>query len=121
MLESVNIDFNNIYITNCVFWRPPMNRKPTDEEILICKPMVLKQIQLIKPRFILLLGAVALKMIFGDTYSITKIRGEILNYENINVISTFHPSYILRMPKQKEIVIADLKKLNLIINKELKN
>lgn len=116
MLMECNIDSENIYITNCVFWRPLMNRKPTLDEIKICKPMVLKQIEIIKPKYILLLGSVALNMLFDDTYMITKIRGQILQYENYTVLATFHPSYVLRMPKQKDLVLEDIRKLSSILN-----
>jgi DNA polymerase len=115
MLDSLGLQ--DRYITNCVFWRPEFNRKPSAEEIDICKPLVLKQIELVKPKCILLLGAVALNMMFGDEYTITKYRGKLLRFHSQTVFATFHPSYILRMPRQKEIVLKDLEIVKQFLSK----
>lgn len=111
MLKSMEIDTEKIYITNCVFWQPPMNRKPTAEEIELCRPMVMKQIELLQPKLILLLGAVALNMMFGEDFYITRCRGKELKFQHYKVLATFHPSYVLRMPKQKALVLSDLQKI----------
>lgn len=117
IFHSLNFEMDNFYLTNCVFWRPPMNRKPTMDEVLLCKPMILKQIEILKPKCILLLGAVALNMLFGEEFKITAQRGKKMFFNNIPVFATFHPYYILKMPKQKEIVVKDISNVIAFISK----
>lgn len=114
MLEDTGI--TEYYITNAVFWRPPNNRKPTDVEISICKPMVLKQIELVNPSYILLLGSTALQLLFDYKYTISKQRGKVLYWNNRLVFSSFHPSYILRMAKYKYLLQNDLTSFKSFIN-----
>ena len=108
LTSQVGLVFEDSFVTNCVFWRPPNNRKPTQDEIFLCRPMILKQISLVNPKIILLLGSVALNMLFNEQQPITKIRGTKLIFEGKTVVATFHPSYILHMPRQKQIVLEDL-------------
>lgn len=110
MLEAVEIDRKKTYITNVVYWRPPGNRKPTEEEIETLLPFLEKHIELHKPRFILALGASA-NYALTKNKTISLSRGKIQTYKGIPMISTFHPSYILRMPKQKLVVWKDLQLL----------
>ena len=111
MLSAINIKREDCYITNPIYWRPPNNKKPSNQDIDNCVHMLYKQIEILKPKVILLLGAVSLYSLFSDQYKITAIRGNWLKYKDIEVIATFHPAYILRMPKQKKLVFADLLKL----------
>jgi DNA polymerase len=108
MLKSVGILRREIYITNIVFWRPPGNRTPTVKEISACLPYVKKHIRLVSPRVLLLLGMVAIQSILNTKESISKIRGRIHMYENIKVIPTFHPAYLLRSPNQKVLAFRDM-------------
>lgn len=105
---------DSIYISNSVFWRPPANRTPTEDELDICRPFVERHVSLIEPKLILLAGATATKAVLQRPVGITKLRGSIYSYTNqyikkeIPVIATFHPSYLLRTPSQKRLAWQDL-------------
>ncbi len=115
MLKAINIERSKTYVTNIVFWRPPMNRTPNEKEIQKFIPIVKKHIEIYQPKLIFLLGSVALKALFGMNQMITKIRGQLMHYNGIKTLATFHPSYILRLPKQKAIVWQDLQVLQGLI------
>ncbi len=115
VLASISLSRKvNIYITNSIFWRPPGNRKPTDEEISICLPFVEKHIALLSPKLLIVVGSVALQALFGNLGSISKQRQKKLEYTNkylkksITAVVTFHPSYLLRQPSQKKMAWQDM-------------
>jgi len=115
MLEAIELNREKVYIANIIPWRPPSNRRPTDEEIEICLPFIKKHIELIKPKALMLLGSTATFALLKNTEGITKIRGKWvdLNLNNISVptLPTFHPAFLLRQPAQKKHVWEDLKSL----------
>ena len=75
MLSSIQLDRKEVYINNVVPWRPPQNRTPTDEEILEFLPFLQRQIEILKPKFIYLLGTTAAKAILATPLSLGKLRG----------------------------------------------
>ena len=107
----------NMYITNSLFWRPPGNRKPTNEEIAICLPFVEKHIALINPELLVLVGSTAVSSVLGINDAMTKMRQKYYEYSNryitrkIPVAVIFHPSYLLRQPSQKKSMWHDLLKI----------
>ena len=113
MLRSIGYDNSNSYITNTTFWRPPGNRKPTPEELEICKPFVEKHIALLNPKLLVLVGGVAIADILDTQESVGKLRLKFHEYQNqylkkpIKVLCTFHPSYLLRSPGQKALAWKD--------------
>jgi len=115
MLEAIELNREKVYIANIIPWRPPSNRRPTDEEIEICLPFIKKHIELIKPKVLMLLGSTATFALLKNTEGITKIRGKWvdLSINNISVptLPTFHPAFLLRQPAQKKHVWEDLKSL----------
>lgn len=122
MLAAINYSRQDCYITNILPWRPPGNRTPTDDEIAICLPFLKRQIELIKPDIILLLGGIALKSVMDNPDSISRTRGKWLSYmvedKEISVLATYHPSYVLRSSAQKAKVWADLIRLKKKIEEE---
>ncbi|MBF8246716.1 MAG: uracil-DNA glycosylase [Rickettsia sp.] len=109
ILLAINLSRDtNSYITNTVFWRPPANRRPTQTEIEICKPIVEKHIAIIKPNFILLTGNTAIKSLLSSDVQISNFQGKIMSYNNmylensINLSAIFHPSYLLRQASKKK-------------------
>ena len=102
IMESVEIHRDDVYIANTVKCRPPNNRTPLPAEVSACQDYLIRQIQLVQPRIILLLGAAALKSILGDQHAITKVRGQwftqSVDYmdEDLYIMPIFHPSYLLR-------------------------
>ena len=118
MFESIGLSRNeNLYITNSVFWRPPGNRRPTPEENNICLPFVERHIGLFKPKLIILVGSTAALALLHSIDPITKLRQKFHTYQNrylpeeIPVAIIFHPSYLLRQPKQKKTTWYDLLKI----------
>ncbi|RPG19139.1 MAG: uracil-DNA glycosylase [Pelagibacteraceae bacterium TMED124] len=113
MLESIKLNRKNVYISNVVNFRPPMNRKPTDEEIQRYLPFLIKHIELINPKILLLLGSTALNAIIGNEIVISKARGKWVNKKIGNshpeVIASFHPAFLMRQPDQKKQAWEDLK------------
>ncbi|MBN2779670.1 MAG: uracil-DNA glycosylase [Alphaproteobacteria bacterium] len=109
MLAAIGLSREtNTYVTNVIPWRPPGNRPPTEEEIALCKPFLMRQIELIKPKFILLLGGAPAHALTERTDGITRLRGGWLSVCDIPSLPTFHPSYLLRTPVKKKEAWADL-------------
>ena len=112
LLESINLDRSKVYITNVVNYRPDKNRKPTPEEINEFKNLLFKHIEIIKPKCILLLGATAATAVLNHVGPLTEVRGKWKNVKIIDscfdVLTTFHPAYLLRQPGQKKSALKDL-------------
>ena len=102
---------DHVFIGNIVKCRPPNNRDPLPEERETCIPYLYKQIELINPKIIILLGATALKGLIDPDAKITKVRGEWMTWNNRLVMPTFHPSALLRNEKLKRPVWEDFKKV----------
>ncbi|MCE5305888.1 uracil-DNA glycosylase [bacterium] len=111
IIESVKFSREDVYIANIVKCRPPNNRTPVEDEWKECLPYLIKQIELIKPKFIMLLGAVPFKALLGSDHQITKERGQVFDYNGIPTIPTFHPAYLLRNPAAKKDVWEDVQLL----------
>jgi DNA polymerase len=124
MLLAIGLRREDVYICNTVKCRPTLdtgtrlaNRAPTPDEMRNCRPYLDEQIEIIRPRVILALGAPAAKSFMGEKFSITKQRGQWFEGPlGIPVIATFHPAYILRqtggaMSEVKKLVYADLKQV----------
>lgn len=119
MLTAIDINREDVFITNAVKCRPPGNRTPDETELSACKPFLFRQIAEIKPEIILILGGVALKTIKNDEYcSISKQRGKIFQFNNITCLATYHPSYLLRKPTAKAETWSDLKLLKNIFKEK---
>ena len=112
MIENVLlIPRRDVYIANIVKCRPPGNRVPTESEAFTCRPYLLKQIEMIRPRIIVTLGATAYRYLTNDTSPISRVRGNAIETKDYTLIPTFHPSYLLRNPSAKKEAFADLKKV----------
>jgi DNA polymerase len=114
MLASIGLDRSHYLITNVVFWRPPGNRTPTDAEVQTCLPFLHRQIALVRPRHLVLLGAPATKALTGNAAGITRIRGKWLQAAipgldaPVPALPMLHPAYLLRTPDAKRRAWADL-------------
>ena len=98
------------YIANIVKCRPPHNRNPQDDEGTVCLGYLRRQIQLVRPEAIILLGAVPLRFLLGKV-GITRMRGQWLDYHGIPVMPTFHPAYLLRFEGYREKFIEEKRKV----------
>lgn len=116
---------NDLYIANTVKCRPPGNRKPTKEEKIACGDNLKKQINMVKPKVIILCGATAMEsFIFDKKLTISKARGRVFDYDedkNIKLVPIFHPSYLLRQHSNAEGSPRDLMLKDLKMVKELVN
>jgi uracil-DNA glycosylase family 4 len=115
MLKAVNLDRTSSYIINVMPWRPPDNRNPDPGEVAICIPFLRRHIELMQPKVIILLGAVAARHVLGLNDGIMKLRGRWLDYrigsEMVPVLPTLHPAYLLRQPAHKKLAWRDLQSL----------
>jgi uracil-DNA glycosylase len=112
MLEAIGLTEDHVYITNTVYWRPPGNRTPTPEEVEICAPFLARQIELLSPHVLVLLGGAAAKNLLGVAEGIMRLRGKWLAYpcagRDIAALATLHPAFLLRNPEHKRLVWRDL-------------
>ena len=113
MLEAIKLNRKNVYISNVVNFRPPMNRRPTETEINRYLPFLTNHIEIISPKILLLLGSTALNALIGNEIVISKARGKWIKKKigkiNTEVIASFHPAFLMRQPEQKKYAWEDLK------------
>lgn len=112
LLESINLNRSKVYITNVVNYRPDKNRKPITEEINEFKKLLFMHIEIISPKCILLLGATAASAVLNHIGPLSEVRGKWKNVKIIksyfDILTTFHPAFLLRRPSQKKIALKDL-------------
>jgi uracil-DNA glycosylase len=112
MLATIGLAEEHVYITNTVYWRPPGNRTPTPEEVEACAPFLARQIELLAPDVLVLLGGAAVRNILGLAEGIMRLRGKWLSYacagRDIATLPTLHPAYLLRTPEDKRLAWRDL-------------
>jgi len=113
MLESIYLNRTKVYISNVVNYRPPANRRPTEEEITRYLPYLKSHIEIMNPKILILLGSTALNAIIGNVTVISKARGKWIQKEIGTVkpwiIASFHPAFLMRQPEQKKLAWIDLK------------
>jgi DNA polymerase len=114
MLAAIGLDRTSVFICNVVPWRPPGNRKPEPAEVELCLPFVSRQIELVDPAVLLLLGGAPTSALLARTDSITRLRGHWIDYQSkrlshpIPAMPTFHPAYLLRTPAHKKEAWRDM-------------
>ena len=113
MLAAIDLDRKKVYISNIINYRPPDNRRPTDEEIKRYLPFITKHIEIISPKILVLLGSTAMNALIGNEIVISKMRGKWIEKKfgncKTSVIITFHPAFLMRQPAQKKMAWIDLK------------
>ena len=109
--NGMGLPRDEVYICNVVKCRPPKNRDPEEDEIAACIPFLKKQIELIRPEVICLLGRIAGRALLGDDFAITRDRGKWRSFLNIPLMPTYHPAYILRNPSARRPVWEDIKEI----------
>ncbi len=112
MLAAIGLSFNGVSQFNLIPWRPPGNRTPTEAEIQICQPYILRAIELCGPKFILCLGGQSAQRLSGKSEGLLSLRGRwfVLKTakKKIRVLPSFHPSYLLKQASQKRLAWRDL-------------
>lgn len=101
VLASVEIERDDVYITNLVKRRPPANRNPRPEEIAASVPLLLEQIKLVRPQVIVPLGNVPTQWFLDTKEGITKLRGRWADWHGVRVLPLYHPAYLLRNPTRE--------------------
>lgn len=127
MLASIGLDRQKVLITNVLPWRPPGNRTPTEQEIELCLPFLLRHLALLRPRHLVLLGGLATRVLTGSTQGIRRLRGRWVNVNIAGIarpvpaLPTFHPAYLLRTPAAKREAWVDFLLLRRALDAELTN
>ena len=108
MIEAMGLERKDVYICNVVKCRPPENRAPEPDEVATCSPYLLRQIDVLHPKVIVCLGAVAAKTLLETTRGISQFRGQWQAWRGYKLMATYHPAYLLRNPSAKSEVWKDL-------------
>lgn len=111
MIEAMGLKREDVYICNVVKCRPPENRAPEPDEMEMCSPFLYRQLAVIQPKAVVCLGAIAFQALYGAKQSISRLRGQWLEFRGIPMMATYHPAYLLRNPNAKGDVWDDLKKV----------
>jgi uracil-DNA glycosylase len=120
MIEAMGLQRKDVYICNVVKCRPPGNRQPEEDEVSTCSPFLFRQIDVIAPKVIVCLGAVAAKTLLQTNRGISQFRGEWLEFRGRKLLATYHPAYLLRNPPAKSEVWKDLQKVMAVLGLEVK-
>jgi DNA polymerase len=111
VLESIGMPRENVFITNIVKCRPPRNRKPTKREMDTCNEAYLqRQIDVIRPRLVVLLGRTAAQALLGAE-SLKRVRGRAVRQGRVEYLCTYHPAAVLRNPRRRRTFSKDLQEL----------
>lgn len=112
MLAAIGLDRSKVYIANMVPWRPPGNRDPSPEELALCTPFLVRQVELVAPKFVVTLGNVPTKSLFQTGNGITRMRGQWkeldIGSHRVRTLATLHPAYLLRSPASKALAWRDM-------------
>lgn len=111
IIESIGFKREDVFIGNINRCRPPGNRAPTIQEAHTCRPFLQREIAVVRPKVIVVLGNTALHNLLDTKIGITKLRGEFQDYMGVKVMPTFHPAFLLRDPRKKREVWEDMKKV----------
>jgi uracil-DNA glycosylase len=112
MLAAIGMTEADVHITNIVYWRPPGNRTPTPQEAQVCRPFLERQVELVSPELVVLLGGAAAKHVLDVAEGIMRTRGKMREVQvgghKARAMATLHPAYLLRTPVAKRLVWRDL-------------
>lgn len=111
IIESIGMKRGDVYIANILKCRPPDNRNPNANEIVMCSPHLIRQIEIIRPKIICALGTFAAQTLLDTKETIGKLRGKFFEYQSTKFLATYHPAYLLRNPGDKKKVWTDIKKV----------
>jgi len=111
IIEACSFRRQDVYIMNVLKCRPPNNRTPTVEEANTCRGFFERQVEIIRPEYIVCLGAAAGQALLETTETIGRLRGTFHHWRGIKVVATYHPAYLLRNPSAKRQVWDDMQML----------
>lgn len=119
ILQACGLTRQEVYIANILKCRPPRNRNPHPHETDNCLPFLLKQLTVLQPRVICALGAVAARTLLQTEETIGRLRGKFHSYQDVPLLCTYHPAYLLRNPAQKKAVWQDMQMLMKFIGRPI--
>jgi uracil-DNA glycosylase len=108
MIKAMGLEREQVYIANIIKCRPPGNRTPERDECETCSPFLMRQIEVIKPKAIVALGAVAAKTLLAMNAPMSELRGRWYDFRGTKLAVTYHPAFLLRDPRQKKEAWKDL-------------
>jgi uracil-DNA glycosylase len=112
MLVAIGLGEEHVHITNIVYWRPPGNRTPTPQEAQACRPFLERQVEIVAPELLVLLGGAAAKHLLAASDGIMRLRGRMrevaIGGRTLPALATLHPAYLLRTPAAKRLAWRDL-------------
>ncbi|MBI4698287.1 MAG: uracil-DNA glycosylase [Nitrospirae bacterium] len=111
LIEKMGFKREDVYIANIVKCRPPNNRDPEEDEIAACSPFLKQQVEIILPGVIMSLGRISAQTLTGSKIAISRLRGRSYDFNGIPLMPTFHPAYLLRNPKDKQLTWEDALKV----------
>ena len=111
IIEACTWRREDVYILNVLKCRPPDNRNPEPEETANCRPFFERQLEILRPQYIVCVGSVPSQALLETTDSIGRLRGRFHRYRDSKVLATYHPSYLLRNPSAKKYVWDDMQLL----------
>ena len=117
IIGAIGLEREDVFIGNVNRCRPPGNRQPTQAEADICKQFLIREIAVVRPKIIVVLGNTATQNLLNTKTGITKLRGEFQDYYGVKVMPTFHPAYLLRDPSKKRETWEDMKKVRDELNR----
>jgi uracil-DNA glycosylase len=120
ILAAVELKREEVYICNILKCRPPNNRDPQPTEMELCSPYLFKQIEFIRPKFIICLGRISAQWFLQTTSSLTSLRGRTHDFHNAKLIVTYHPAALLRNPNWKKPAWEDMKMFKALYDAEKK-
>jgi uracil-DNA glycosylase len=115
IIESIGLTREQVYIANVIKCRPPQNRNPEPDEVETCEPFLFQQLDVIRPRVVVALGAFAVRTLLRSDQSISRLRGQVFDYRGAKLVPTFHPAFLLRSPDRKRDVWEDMKKVRALL------
>ncbi len=121
ILEAIGLSRDDVFIANIIKCRPPGNRVPATDEVDKCEPYLKKQIEVIKPKFILSLGLTSIQTLLKQKFKMADTRGKLLEYHGIKLLVTYHPAALLRNPNWKKSTWEDVKYLRKLYDEYLEN
>jgi len=116
IIQAIGLTRESVFIGNINRCRPPGNRPPVPDETAACRPFLLREVAVVRPRVIVVLGNTATQNLLGIRTPISKLRGSFQDYFGVKVMPTFHPAYLLRDPHKKREVWEDMKKVRDYLN-----
>jgi uracil-DNA glycosylase len=116
IIHAMKLTRAQVYFCNIVKCRPPGNRDPVDQEVDACRPFLERQLNVLRPDVICVLGDMAARTLLAVPVPLSRLRGRFHEYHGIKVMPTFHPADLLRNPDEKRAVWEDMKKIMAILN-----